>query len=78
MEQCGSLIAGLSPAYFALVMSSGILSIACHLLDFQFLAVLLCWLMAIPCCFIYVALAAWFLMFVGLLRFLTVLSAKSH
>ncbi len=40
----GSLIASLSPAYFALVMSTGIVSIACHLLGFWFLALPLFWL----------------------------------
>jgi tellurite resistance protein TehA-like permease len=40
----GSLIAGLSPDYFALVMSTGIVSLACQLLAFRFLAIPLFWL----------------------------------
>jgi tellurite resistance protein TehA-like permease len=40
----GSLIAGLPPAYFALAMSTGIVSLACHLLGFRSLALLLFWL----------------------------------
>jgi tellurite resistance protein TehA-like permease len=37
-------IAGLHPAYFALAMATGIVSIACHLLDFRILGVALFWL----------------------------------
>ena len=42
--KAGSLIASMSPAYFALVMSTGIVSIACHVLGFRYLAVSLFWL----------------------------------
>jgi len=44
LGKAGPLIAGLPPAYFALVMSTGIVSIACHLSGFQFLALSLFWL----------------------------------
>ena len=44
LGKTGSLIANLSPGYFALVMSTGIISIACHLLGFSFLALPLFWL----------------------------------
>jgi tellurite resistance protein TehA-like permease len=40
----GPLIAAMPPAYFALVMSTGIVSIACHLQGFWLLAVSLFWL----------------------------------
>jgi len=44
LGNAGFLIAGLSPAYFALVMSTGIVSLACQLLAFRFLAIPLFWL----------------------------------
>ena len=44
LGKAGPLIAALPPAYFAMVMSTGIVSIACHLLGFWFLAVSLFWL----------------------------------
>jgi tellurite resistance protein TehA-like permease len=44
MGAAGCLIAGMHPAYFALVMSTGIVSLACYLLGFGLLAVLLFWL----------------------------------
>jgi tellurite resistance protein TehA-like permease len=44
LGKAGPLIASMPPAYFALVMSTGIVSIACHLLGFWFLAVPLFWL----------------------------------
>ena len=37
-------IATLNPAYFAMVMATGIVSIACHLLDMRWLALPLFWL----------------------------------
>jgi tellurite resistance protein TehA-like permease len=40
----GPLIAAMPPAYFALVMSTGIISSACHLLGLWFLAIPLFWL----------------------------------
>jgi len=39
-----SAIANLSPAYFAMVMATGIVSIASHLLGFQFFDIILLWL----------------------------------
>ncbi len=42
--KAGSLIAAMPPAYFALIMSTGIVSIACHVLGFRFLAIILFWL----------------------------------
>lgn len=42
--RAGPLIQAMPPAYFALVMSTGIVSIACHLLGFWFLALPLFWL----------------------------------
>jgi tellurite resistance protein TehA-like permease len=44
LGRAGSLIAALPPSYFDLVMSTGIVSIACHLLGYGFLAMLLFWL----------------------------------
>lgn len=44
LEKAGPLIAAMPPAYYALVMSTGIISIACHLLGFWFLAIPLFWL----------------------------------
>jgi tellurite resistance protein TehA-like permease len=37
-------LAGMHPAYFAMAMATGIVSVACHLLGFRFLAVSLFWL----------------------------------
>ena len=44
LGKAGPLIAAMPPGYFAMVMSTGIVSIACHLLGFWFLAVPLFWL----------------------------------
>lgn len=44
LNRTGFLIKGLSPAYFAMVMSTGIVSIACHLRGFPFLPLPLLWL----------------------------------
>jgi tellurite resistance protein TehA-like permease len=44
LDKASSLIATMSPAYFALVMSTGIVSIACHALGFRYLAESLFWL----------------------------------
>jgi tellurite resistance protein TehA-like permease len=44
LDKMSSLLADLSPAYFALVMSTGIVAIACHLLGYWFLALPLFWL----------------------------------
>ena len=44
LDKAGPLIAAMPPGYFALVMSTGIISIACHLLGFWFLAIPLFWL----------------------------------
>lgn len=43
-RRVGHLIAEMPPASFALVMSTGIVSIACHLLGWEFLALTLFWL----------------------------------
>ena len=40
----GNMITDMPPAYFAMVMATGIVSIACHLLGFWFFAVPLFWL----------------------------------
>ncbi len=39
-----STVANLSPAYFAMVMATGIVSIACHLVGFRFIDHILLWL----------------------------------
>ncbi|MGA8573840.1 MAG: tellurite resistance/C4-dicarboxylate transporter family protein [Desulfobaccales bacterium] len=44
LGQAGPLIAAMPPACFAMTMATGIVSIACHLLGFWFLAVPLFWL----------------------------------
>ena len=44
LGKVGPLIAAMPLVYFAMVMSTGIVSIACHLLGFWFLAVSLFWL----------------------------------
>ena len=43
MTSGSSRLAALHPAYFALVMATGIVSIACSLLEYPFIAVLLLW-----------------------------------
>ena len=44
LENLGNLLTDLPPASFAMVMATGIVSIACHLLGFWFFAVPLFWL----------------------------------
>jgi tellurite resistance protein TehA-like permease len=68
------MIAEMPPAYFAMVMATGIVSIACHLLGFEFIAAPLLWLNV---CF-YVALWALTIVRVGLYpkRFLS--DFRSH
>ncbi len=44
LRKAASMIVCLPPAYFPPVMSNGIVSLACHLLIFRFLAIALFWL----------------------------------